>query len=752
MQGYTEVVAAELGLGPSQVGATLRLLAEGNTIPFIARYRKEATGELDEVAIRDIRDRAEYLSELDERRTTILASIEEQGKLDAGLRARIEAAGTKAELEDIYRPYKPKRRTRATIAIERGLEPLADLLWEGRTPAAELSRVAAAHVDVERGVETVEDALAGARDIVAERISDDADTRSFVRSLTRERGLLESHAARGKQGETSKFQDYYSFSEPIRSIPGHRVLAIRRGEAEEYLTVRVAAPEDRILERLRTRFVTSNAAPEEMEAAAVDAYRRLIAPSVEVELRMELKNAADEEAIRIFGQNLEGLLLAPPAGGRITLGIDPGYRTGCKIAVVSATGAVLDTGIIYLHQEERAKAEVLRLVQLHGAELVAIGNGTASRETDRLVRDALHSIDAGRRPVSVVVNEAGASVYSASDLAREELPDLDLTVRSAVSIARRIQDPLAELVKIDPKSIGVGQYQHDVPQTKLKRRLDETVESCVNRVGVEVNTASPALLSYVAGIGPTVAQRIAAYRDERGRFRSRREILSVAGVGARTFEQSAGFLRIRDGENPLDRSAVHPERYALVERMAADLGVPVTDVVGDPVAARRIDPSRYVGGAVGLPTLNDILAELQKPGRDPREAFEAPRFRDDVNEITDLREGMVLQGTVTNVVAFGAFVDIGVHQDGLVHVSQLADRFVREPAEVVSVGDRVTVRVMNVDIARRRIGLSMRQEDGQAAPAERGQARSGRGDPVPPKQAPKLEEGVAANGMRIRKR
>ena len=606
MQQYARSIAAELALRPAQVEATLKLLAEGNTIPFIARYRKEATGELDEVQIRDIRDRAEYLTELDERRATVLTSIEEQGKLTPELKLRIEAAATKAELEDLYRPFRPKRRTRATIAIERGLEPLAELLLGGSVSDVDLRSAAERHVDAEKGVETAEDALAGARDIAAERIAEHVETRAFVRDLTRSRGSLESRAARGWEGKTSKFQDYYAFSEPIRSIRGHRVLAIRRGEAEEVLTARITAPEEEILAGLRTRWVAPSAAREQMELVVTDAYRRLIAPSVEVELRMELKNAADEEAIRIFGENLEGLLLAPPAGGRITLGIDPGFRTGCKLAVVSRTGALLDTGILYLHQEDRARAEIVRLVQLHRVELVAVGNGTASRETDRLVRDALRTLPADHRPIAALVNEAGASVYSASDLARAELPDLDLTLRSAVSIARRIQDPLAELVKIDPKSIGVGQYQHDVPQPRLKRRLDETVESCVNRVGVEVNTASPALLSYVSGIGPTVAQRIVEHRDSRGSFRSRREILKVSGVGARTFEQAAGFLRIVAAEHPLDASAVHPERYPLVERMANDLGVELGELIGNDRLIDRIDPSRYVDDEVGLPTLREI--------------------------------------------------------------------------------------------------------------------------------------------------
>jgi uncharacterized protein len=704
---HVEKIAAELSLRPAQVRAALELLAS-NTVPFVARYRKEATGSLDEVQLREVRDRREYLTELEDRREAIFASMREAGVLTPALEAALARAETKAELEDLYRPYKPRRRTRATMAAERGLGPLAERIWSGAASDAELAVQAQAFVDPARGVASAEEALAGARDILAERVADDASIRAFARDATRARGRLESRAARGREGETSKFQDYYDYSEALAAIPGHRVLAIRRGEAEEVLVARVAAPEEEILAGLRQRLVAPARAPAQMERIVTDAYARLLAPSVEVELRMELKARADEEAIRIFGTNLEGLLLAPPAGGRVAMGIDPGYRTGCKVAVVSATGAVLDTGIFYLHQEERARAEVARLVEEHGVELVAVGNGTASREADRLARDAVRALPAERRPAVTMVSEAGASVYSASDLAREELPELDLTLRSAVSIARRLQDPLAELVKIDPKSIGVGQYQHDVSQTKLKRRLDETVESCVNRVGVEVNTASPSLLAYVAGVGPSLAQRIVEHRDRGGAFRTRRDLLAVSGVGAKTFEQAAGFLRIRDGSHPLDGSAVHPERYALVERIAQDLGVPLPELVGNERAVEAIRPERYVDAAAGLPTLRDIVSELGRPGRDPRRAFEPPAYREDVSSIADLREGMELEGTVTNVVAFGAFVDVGVHQDGLVHVSQLADRFVRDPAEVVRVGDGVTVRVLSVDAARQRVGLTMK--------------------------------------------
>ncbi len=777
MSTYAEKIAAELGLRAPQVRAALELLLEGNTIPFVARYRKEATGELDEVQLRDVRDRHEYLSELDERRAAVLKSVEEQGKLTPELRAAIERTGSKAELEDLYRPFKPKRRTRATIAVERGLGPLAELLIAGRTTDAELLAAAARFVHVEKGVATAEEALAGARDVFAERVADDAAVRAYVREQMRERGALESRAARGKAGEASKFQDYYDFSVPVKRAKSHQVLAVRRGEAEEFLTARITVPDDEIVPSLVRRFAAGSRAPEQTRLAVEDAYRRLVSPSVEVEVRMELKTRADEEAIAIFGSNLEALLLAPAAGERTTLGVDPGYRTGCKLAVVSRTGAVLATGVVYLHQEDRAKRELAALVEKHGVELVGVGNGTASRESDRLAREAVRELPAEKRPTVVMVNEAGASIYSASDAAREELPELDLTLRSAVSIARRLQDPLAELVKIDPKSIGVGQYQHDVSQTRLKRRLDETVESCVNRVGVEVNTASAALLGYVAGIGPTVAQRIVRHRDEGRAFRSRADLLGVSGLGPKTFEQAAGFLRVRGGAHPLDSSAVHPERYALVERIAADLSVPLDSLVGNEDAIRRVEPRRYVGDGVGLPTLEDILAELRKPGRDPRQAFEAPSFRDDVTEIGDLKEGMVLPGTVTNVVAFGAFVDVGVHQDGLVHVSQLSDGFVRDPAEVVKVGDRVSVRVLSVDVPRKRIALSMKKQAEPGAAKGGGERRDERpppsstaprekSTPRPPtpsaparKEAPKEKapspapapprDGIAANGMRI---
>ena len=719
-------IATELALAPRQVAAALALFDEGNTLPFVARYRKEATDGLDEVQLRDVRERAEYLRELDERRDAVLASVESQGKLTDALRAQFAAAETKQVLEDLYLPFKPKRRTRATIARERGLEPLAGLLWAGAATDADAEREAARFVDAAGEVPTAGDALQGARDILAERVAEDAALRGAVRELTRARGIVRAQAAAGKEQEVSKFQDYYDFAAPLAELPSHRVLAIRRGEAEGFLTWSIEAPAEAVAARMRAAAAAGRRAEAQLALVAADAYKRLLAPAVTVELRLELKQRADDEAIRIFGQNLEQLLLAAPAGERTVVGLDPGFRTGVKVAVVSRTGAVLETDTWYLHQRDRFAASLVRLAVRHGAELVAVGNGTASRETEQLAREALGAAAGDAlgtlRPQVVVVSESGASVYSASDLARDELPDLDVSLRGAVSIARRLQDPLAEFVKIDPKAIGVGQYQHDVNQPQLKRRLDETVESCVNRVGVEVNTASAPLLAYVAGVGPSLAQAIVATRDARGGFRSRRDLLDVPRLGAKAFEQAAGFLRVRGGAHPLDGSAVHPERYALVERIAGDLGVGVGALVGDEALAARIEPARYVSDAVGLPTLRDIVAELKKPGRDPRATFEAPTFREDVKEPKDLATGMVLDGVVTNVVAFGAFVDVGVHQDGLVHVSQLADRYVADPNAAVRVGQRVRVTVRGVDLGRGRIALSMRSKpDGARGASDTGQ-------------------------------
>jgi uncharacterized protein len=712
-------VARELSLAPGQVERTLSLFDEGNTLPFIARYRKEVTGGLDEVQLRDVRDRADYLRELEERRAAILKSIEEQGKLDDALRTQIGAADTKQALEDLYLPFKPKRRTRAMIARERGLGPLAEQLWSGALDDAAALLAAEQYVSAEREVADASAALQGARDILAEQAAEDATVRGWVREMTRAQGVVRSTVLPGKASDASKFKDYFDYREPLGTIPSHRMLAIRRGEAEEELGWRIEAPADAIVARLTRELTEGRRATQQLTLVAADAHKRLLAPAIEVELRLELKSRADDEAITIFGRNLEQLLLAPPAGERRVIGLDPGFRTGVKVAVVTATGALVHTDTLYLHQEDRFAGAIRAMATRFTPELIAIGNGTASRETETLTKAALRELDAPR-PQVVVVNEAGASVYSASDLARIEFPELDVSLRGAVSIARRLQDPLAELVKIDPKSIGVGQYQHDVHQPRLKSRLDEVVASCVNRVGVEVNTASAALLGYVSGIGPTLAQSIVTLRDQRGGLKSRAELRDVPRLGAKAFEQAAGFLRVRGGAHPLDASAVHPERYDLVERMAADLGVAVAALVGNDALLAGIDLARYVGTDVGLPTLRDIVDELRKPGRDPRQAFEPPAFRDDIQKPEDLVTGMVLEGVVTNIVAFGCFVDIGVHQDGLVHVSQLADRYIKDPNDVVKVGQRVQVTVQSVDLARGRIALTMRK-DGRGAPTgERG--------------------------------
>ncbi|MEZ4598561.1 MAG: Tex family protein [Syntrophotaleaceae bacterium] len=704
-------LVSETGLSRMQVDNTVALLGEGATVPFIARYRKERTGELDEVQIRNLEERFNYYRELEERKVTVLNSIEEQGKLTPELRSRIESVLQKTELEDLYLPYKPKRRTRATMARERGLEPLAALMAE-QPPGVNPETAAEPFVDPEKDVPDTAAALQGAGDILAERLSEDADVRAMVRRLTWEKGLFCSRVSTDHAGKISKFEMYYDYQEPLRGIPSHRMLAMRRGEKEEVLRLSIQAPEEEILPLLRKRLVKGESLFKPLlEKIAEDAYRRLIAPSIEVELRLETRKLAEEAAIAVFADNLKNLLLMPPAGSLRVLGIDPGLRTGSKLAVVNDTGPFLEHATIYPHagkgRVEPARGELLRLVQSHGCEMVAVGNGTAGRDMERFVRETF--AEAGLKLPVVLVNEAGASVYSASDIAREEFPELDLTVRGAISIARRLQDPLAELVKIDPKSIGVGQYQHDVNQTQLKKTLDQTVESCVNFVGVDLNTASWALLSYVSGIGENLAKTIVRHREQKGAFPSRQALLDVPRLGARTFEQAAGFLRIRGGDQPLDNTAVHPENYPLVGKMAADLGVSLLELAADPGHVKRIDPARYVTDQVGLPTLRDILEELKKPGRDPRRQFETAAFRDDVQEIADLKEGMILSGTVTNVTAFGAFVDIGVHQDGLVHVSHLSRRFVKDPAEVVRVGDLVKVKVLSVDVTRKRIALSIKE-------------------------------------------
>jgi len=707
-------ITEESGLKPFQIENTVALLREGATIPFIARYRKERTGELDEVALRDIEDRFSYFTELEERKLTVLRSIEEQGKLTPELTTRIVETRLKTELEDLYLPYKPKRRTKATIARERGLEPLADLTSARELTTGTPQDAALPFVDPERGVPDAAAALEGAGHILAERIAEDADLRAYVRRLTGEQGSLASRVASDKKDAVTKFEMYYDFQEPLKDIPSHRMLAMRRGEKEEVLFLTIVAPAEEILSGLKVRFVRgASIFGPFLEGVVEDAYKRLMAPSIEVELRLEAKQKADEAAIRVFADNLRNLLLAPPAGGKRVLGIDPGMRTGCKLAAVDETGRFLGHAVIYPHtgegKAEAARRDLMRFLEIHDCGMVAVGNGTGGRETEQFVRKVLSA--AGKGVQVVMVNEAGASVYSASEIARDEFPELDLTVRGAISIARRLQDPLAELVKIDPKSIGVGQYQHDVNQTQLKKSLDAVVESCVNYVGVDLNTASRALLSYVSGLGPSLARAIVRHRDENGPFADRAALMAVPRFGAKAFEQSAGFLRIRDGIHPLDATAVHPERYALVETMAADLSVPLAELAKNPSLAGRIDLSRYVTESVGLPTLRDILEELKKPGRDPRKEFQAAAFRDDVREMSDLKEGMVLQGVVTNVTAFGAFVDVGVHQDGLVHVSHLAERFVKDPHEAVSAGQVVKVKVLAVDRERKRISLSIREAE-----------------------------------------
>ena len=705
-------IAIDLDLPRAGITAVVALLADGNTVPFIARYRKEATGDLDEVQIRAIQERSAYLREMHDRRKTILDSIAEQGKLTDELRQRIEACTTKAELEDLYLPFKPRRRTRATIARERGLGPLGDRILAQPLTGDPLAE-AAAFINPELEVPDIEAALKGARDIAAEVTAETAEIRALVREAFRQNGDLCSEATPAAKTQRTRFEQYYDYREPVARIPSHRYLAVRRGEREDMLRVKIDLDLDPLMPRIEelAHLVPASPFAGQLREAITDACKRLIAPGVETDVRVELKLLADRDAVEIFARNLRELLLASPLGGKAVIGVDPGIRTGCKTVALDATGRLLEDTVIYPGQgarrDEEARQTLARLVRAHKPDAIAIGNGTGGRETERFVRAAL--TDAGLEVLVVQVNESGASVYSASDIAREEFPDHDLTVRGAVSIGRRLQDPLAELVKIDPKSIGVGQYQHDVHQPLLQRKLDEVVESCVNHVGVSLNTASAPLLGQVAGIGPALAKKIVTHRDAHGRFNRRRDLLAVSGLGPRTFEQCAGFLRIPDSDNPLDASAVHPERYPLVERMAADLDVDVKRLVGDATLVERLELSRYLSADVGLPTLEDILAELKKPGRDPRTEFSPPQFRDDVEKLEDLTEGMVLEGVVTNVTAFGAFVDVGVHQDGLVHISQLSDRFVRDPSEVVAPGDRISVRVMSVDLERKRIALSAKK-------------------------------------------
>ncbi len=759
------LLAASLGLAPGAIAAVIALLDDGNTVPFIARYRKERTGGLDEVQIRAIEERRAYLVELETRRAAILASISEQGKLTSELEARVRGADSKAVLEDLYAPYRPRRKTRASVARDKGLAPLAERI---AAQPADGDPNAEALAFVTGDVSSADDALAGARDIVAESIADTAEVRAFVRREYAEHGQLVSTVVPGRGDEPTKFEQYYQFGEAVRTIPSHRVLAIRRGEAEGVLRAQVVVDAVRVgagIERL-ANLVEASPWAEQLRLTIADAFKRLLAPSVENDVRAELKQRSDGAAVDIFAGNLRNLMLAAPLGAASVIGVDPGLRTGCKCAAIDATGKFLGTVTVYITQGDaqlaNAKEDFLAFVTKFRPRAIAIGNGTGGREAEAFVKKTLAEAGLARRarppevgqltraerasgaapaegeasdeaagmrdgadaPFIVQVNEAGASVYSASDLAREEFPELDLTIRGAISIARRLQDPLAELVKIEPKSIGVGQYQHDVHQPLLGKKLGDVVEDCVNRVGVELNTASAQLLGYIAGIGPALAKKIVVHRDTHGAFAARSQLTDVGGLGPKTFEQAAGFLRIASATHPLDRSAVHPERYGVVEAMASDLGVDLGSLVGNAELVDKIDLSKYVAGDVGLPTLADIAAELKKPGRDPRAEFAPPSFRDDVTTMEDLKQGMVLEGIVTNVTAFGAFVDIGVHNDGLVHVSQLSDQFVKDPSEVVKVGQKLTVRVLEVDLQRKRIGLSARK--GPPPRQDRGpQARGG---------------------------
>jgi len=713
-------IATSLNVPMRGLVAVIELLNEGGTVPFIARYRKEATGNLDEVQIRDVEEKLAYFRDLVARRETILASILEQGKLSDDLKARIEATLDKSELEDLYLPYKPKRRTKATIAREKGLEPLAAYLMAQEAGPQSLLELAAGFVDATKEINSVEEALEGARHIVAEMLSEDADLRKALRQLMFDEGVIVSRKAMDAVDEQEKFKMYYEYREPVRTIPSHRMLAVRRGESESVLYFLIELEPLRPLGVMRARVLRRDGDwTAQLELAIEDAWKRLLNPSIQGELRLELKKRSDTDAIQVFRDNLHHLLLAPPAGPISILGIDPGLRTGCKVAVVDETGKFLANDVLYLHTSKGAAegaAKVLeKLLVQHNVRAIAIGNGTASRETDAFVRDFLRE----RRLdniFSVTVSESGASIYSASDIARQEFPDLDLTVRGAISIARRLQDPLSELVKVDPKSIGVGQYQHDVDQRQLQQSLETVIETCVNRVGVDLNTSSWTLLRYVSGITERTALNIVSYRNEHGQFRSRTELNKVTGIGAKTFEQAAGFLRIRNGENPLDMTAVHPESYGVVEEIARSLDAPVGELIRRPELLAKVDAKQLSAGAY---TLKDILEELKKPGRDPRDKFVAPSFNETVREFADVQPDMVLEGVVTNVTKFGAFVDIGVHQDGLVHVSELSNRFIKDPSEAVKAGQIVKVKVLSADVKSKRIALSMKALMGPAQRVQR---------------------------------
>ena len=713
---HISTIARELSLEPRQVLATAQLLEEGATVPFIARYRKEATGSIDEVAITTIRNRLSQLEELDNRRQSILKSLEERELITDELKEKILSAQTLTTLEDIYLPYRPKRRTRGTRAKEKGLEPLARILFDQKDNTDPITE-AAAFVDPGKGVESTDEALAGARDIVAEWINEDQEARSAMRALYAEKGVFRTKVVLGQETEGAKYQDYFDWQEPVATAPSHRILAMRRGEKEVVLRLEVSPPEHEALALLEAMFVKGDcASAQQVKTAAHDAFKRLLSNAMTTDIRLETKERADAQAIKVFADNLRELLLAPPLGQKNVLAIDPGIRTGCKVVCLDRQGNLLGTDTIYTFRSEKSKSTATTtletLCKTCEVEAIAVGNGTAGRETESFVKGLRGHTLPHDIPV-VMANESGASVYSASEVAREEFPDLDVTFRGAVSIGRRLMDPLAELVKIDPKSIGVGQYQHDVNQQALKKSLDDVVESCVNAVGVEANTASKQLLTYVSGLGPQLAGNIIDYRNDHGPFSSRKELKNVPRLGPKAFEQAAGFLRIRNGKNPLDASAVHPESYGIVEAMAKDLGCSVQDLLEDETRRGQINLSKYVTDKVGMPTLKDILAELARPGRDPRKEFEDFAFAKGIEKIEDLRPGMRLPGIVTNVTAFGAFVDIGVHHDGLVHISQMANHFVKDPHREVKVRQQIMATVLDVDLERERISLSMRDGAGK---------------------------------------
>lgn len=704
-------IAKDLGLNDLSVKNTVELFEDGATIPFIARYRKEKTHGLDETDIGSISEKLEYYIELEKRKETILKTIEGQDKLTAGLKQKILGCTDKSMLEDMYLPFKPRKRTRATIAKEKGLGPLADLIYLQHNITGTKKSIISKYIDPKKGVQTYEDAITGALDIIAEKISNNEFIRRLVRNNVQKRGRICSKAKKDWIEKQSKFQDYYEFSELIQRSPSHRMLAIRRGSSEDVLTWKIEVDEEHIIGLIESKVVKRNdfLFNKELKVAVKDSFKRLIFPSIEKEVFNLKMEGAEKEAIKVFSKNLGNLLISAPAGGRIIMGIDPGYRTGCKVAVIDQKGDFKKFNVIYPHEPQKREDEadriLLDLIEQYEVELISIGNGTASKETDIFVRDVInrHNLNVG----SVVVSEAGASVYSASENAIKEFPDLDVTIRGAISIARRLQDPLAELVKIDPKSIGVGQYQHDIDQKELKRFLDMTVESCVNYVGVELNTASVELLSYVSGIKRAIAGNIVRYRSEQGLFKSRKELNRVYKLGPRTFEQCAGFLRIRGSSNPLDNSAIHPETYHIVEKMANDRKVSLDQIIGNEKLISLINIEQYVTEDFGIPTLTDILDELKKPGIDPRKEFKSVEFSAEINDLEDLTEDMILEGNVTNVTNFGAFVDIGVHQDGLIHISKLSNSFVKDPNDIVSVGDTVTVKVLDVDVALKRISLEM---------------------------------------------